>query len=265
MPDLKPVGEDIDPVDVLYSALPRMADTITRVDRLLPIVAILMADLLDVPSLVERRIILQATDALLTRGSALPTPKRLAAVAAILMAQSGNVLTLGDVADIAERLAAASGSIYFKPQSDGSGHWTLRLEIANGIIVSLVQLDDSPRTAITTAILALLFSGLDRIIRQRLLDAERMPRQEAIIEVTSRKEIEARLGPELLKLGDMPNGYALAKSMDVTQSDQFPILVVCADQFPTPWASERTRSLGCTFASRQTPGDSEHPPPCTSC
>ena len=235
VPDLKPVGEDIDPVDVLYSALPRMADTITRVDRLLPIVAILMADLLDVPSLVERRIILQATDALLTRGSALPTPKRLAAVAAILMAQSGNVLTLGDVADIAERLAAASGSIYFKTQSDGSGHWTLRLEIADGIIVSLVQLDDSPRTAITTAILALLFSGLDRIIRQRLLDAERMPREEAIIQVTSRKEIEARLGPELLKLGDMPNGYALAKSMDVTQSDQFPILVVCADQFPTPW------------------------------
>ena len=106
VPDLKPVGGDINAVDALYSALPRMADTITRADRLLPIVAIVMADLLEVSSLVERRIILQATDALLTRGSALPTPKRLAAVAAILMAQSGNALTLGDVADIAERLAA---------------------------------------------------------------------------------------------------------------------------------------------------------------
>ena len=235
VPDLKHVGGAIDPVDALYSALPRMADTITRADRLLPIVAIVMADLLDVPSLVERRIILQATDALLTRGSALPTPKRLAAVAAILMAQSGNVLTLGDVADIAERLAAASTRIYFKPQSDGSGHWTLRLEIADGIIVSLVQLDDSSRTAITTAILALLLSGLDRNIRQRLLDAERIPRQEAIIEVTSRKAIEAQLGSELLKLGDMPKGYAVATSTDVTQGDQCPIVVVCSDQFPTPW------------------------------
>ena len=235
VPDLKPVGGDINAVDALYSALPRMADTITRADRLLPIVAIVMADLLGVPSLVERRIILQATDALLTRGSALPTPKRLAAVAAILMAQSGNALTLGDVADIAERLVAASARIYFKPQFDGSGHWTLRLEIADGIIVSLVQLDDSSRTAITTAILALLLSGLDRIIRQRLLDAERIPRQEAIIEVTSRKGIEAQLGPELLKLGDMPNGYAVATSTDVTQGEQSPILVVCADQFPTPW------------------------------
>ena len=105
-------------------------------------------------------------------------PARLAAAAAILMAQSGNLLTLDDVADIAERLAAAEARIYFKPQPDGSGHWTLRLEIADGVVISLVQLDDSPRTAITTTVLALLLSGLDRIIRQRLLDAERIPRQE---------------------------------------------------------------------------------------
>ena len=236
VPDLKPVDGGIDPFHTLYRALPRMADTITQVDRLLPIVALSMADLLaDVPPLVERRIILQATDALLPRGSALPTTTRLAAVAAILMAQSGNSLTLGDVADIAERLAASSARIYFKPQSDGSGHWTLRLEIADGVVVSLVQLDDSPRTAITTTVLVLLLSGLDRIIRQRLLDAERIPRQEAIINVASRKELEAQLESELLKFGDMPKGFAVAESTDVTRSDQPPILVVCTDQFPTPW------------------------------
>ena len=235
VPDLKPVDGGIDPHHALYRALPKMADTITRVDRLLPLVAFSMADLLaDVPPLVERRTILQATEALLPRGSALPTTTRLAAVAAILMAQSGNLLTLGDVADIGERFAAASARIYFKPQSDGAGHWTLRLEIADGVVVSLVQLDDSPRTAITTTILALLLSGFDRIIRQQLLDAERIPRQEAIIKVASRQEIEAQLGPELPKLGDMPKGFVVAKSTNVTQSDQ-PILVVCADQFPTPW------------------------------
>ena len=98
VPDLKPVDGGIDPFHALYSALPKMVDTITRGDRLLPIVALSMADLLaDVPPLVERRIILQATDTLLSRGSALPTTTRLAAVAAILLAQSGNVLTLGDV------------------------------------------------------------------------------------------------------------------------------------------------------------------------
>ena len=164
-------------------------------------------------------------------------PARLAAAAAILMAQSGNLLTLDDVADIAERLAAAEARIYFKPQPDGSGHWTLRLEIADGVVISLVQLDDSPRTAITTTVLALLLSGLDRIIRQRLLDAERMPRQEAIINVASRKVLEAQPGSERLKLGDMPKGFAVAESTDVTRSDQPPIVVVCEDQFPTPWRS----------------------------
>ena len=236
MPDLKPVDGGDDPLHTLYSVLPRMADTIPRVDRLLPIVALSMADLLaDVPPLVERRIILQATDALIPRGSALPTTTRLAAAAAILMAQSGNVLTLGDVVDIAERLATVSTRIYFKPQSDGPGHWTLRLEIADGVVVSLVQLDDSPRTAITTTVLALLLSGLDRIIRQRLLDAERIPRHEVIINVISRKELKAQPGSELLELGDMPKGFVVAESTDVTRSDQPPIFVVCADQFPTPW------------------------------
>ena len=236
VPDLKAVDESIEPLDALYRTLPRMADTITRIDRLLPIVALSMADLLaDVPPLVERRIILQATDILFPRGSTSPMPARLAAAAAILMAQSGNLLTLDDVADIAERLAAAEARIYFKPQPDGSGHWTLRLEIADGVVISLVQLDDSPRTAITTTVLALLLSGLDRIIRQRLLDAERIPRQEAIINVASRKVLEAQLGSERLKLGDMPKGFAVAESTDVTRSDQPPIVVICEDQFPTPW------------------------------
>ena len=107
VPGVKAFDGDIDPFHTLYSALPRMADTITQVDRLLPIVALVMADLLaDVPPLVKRRIILQATNVLLPQGSAaLPTTTRLAAVAAILMAQSSNLLTLGDIADITERLA----------------------------------------------------------------------------------------------------------------------------------------------------------------
>ena len=236
VPDLKPVDGDIDPFDALYHALPRMADTITRVDLLLPIIVLSLADLLaDVPPLVERRVILQATDALLHQGPSLPTTTRLVAVAAILMAQSGNLLTLGDVADIAERLASSSARIYFKPHSDGGGHWTLRLKIADGVVVSLVQLDDSPRTAITTTVLALLLSGVDRILREQLLDAERIPRQEAIINVASRQGIESQIDPDLLNLGDMPRGFVVAESTDVTLSDQPPILVVCADQFPTPW------------------------------
>ena len=234
--DAQPGDENIHALHALYSALPRMADSLVTVDRVLPIVALSMADLLaDVPQLVERRIVLQATDALLPRGSALPNASRLSAVAAILMAQSGESLTIGDVADIAESLAAGSDRIYFKPQPDGAGHWTLRLEIANGVVVSIVQLDDRPRTAITTTVLALLLSGLDHMIREQLLGAERMPRQEAIINVACRKDFERQIGSELLELGDMPNGFVVAESTDVTQSNQPPMFVVCMEQCPTPW------------------------------
>ena len=232
-----PDSTDDDPFRVLYRALPTMADTIPQIDGLLPMVALSMADLLaNLPPLVERRIILQVTDALLPREATLATIQpRLAAIAAILMAQSGHSLTLGDVADIAERLAESSARIYFKPQSDGSGHWTLRLEIAEGVIVSLVQMDDSPKTAITTTVLALLLSGLDCIIRQQLLNADSIPRQEAVINVVSRQEIEAQKDSEILNLGDMPKGFMVFESTDVTRNDQPPTFVVCADQFPTPW------------------------------
>jgi tetratricopeptide (TPR) repeat protein len=234
--DTPPAKEDIHPLHVLYSALPRMATTIVRVDRALPMVALSMADLLaDVPSLVERRIVLQAVDALLPRVAGAPSKSTLGSVAAILLAHSGNSLTLADVADIAERVAVPSTGIYFKPQSDGAGHWTVRLEIADGVVLSIVQLDDRPRTAVTTTVLALLLASLDDVIRGQLLDAERIPRNEAIINVASRTEFEKQIGSDLLKLGNMPSGFAVVESTDVTRSEQPPVFVLCGDDFPLPW------------------------------
>lgn len=237
IPELNAINdEDIDSLDVIYRALPRMADAIKQVDRLLPTIALSMADLLvDVPPLIERRIVLQATDALLPKGSALPTASRLAAVAAVLMTQSGRSLTLEDAVEIAERISVSSPCIYFKPGPNGCGNWTLRMAIANGVIVSLVQLDDSPRTAITTSVLALLLVALADVIRQRLLDTEQLPRQEVVINVVNREKLENQLGSDLLKLGDMPSGFGVAEPTDVTRSDQPPIVVICKDQFPMPW------------------------------
>jgi len=235
-PDLRIAGEDsIHPLRALYAALPSMAKII-RVDRLLPIAALTVADLLaDKPQVIERRIVLEATNALLDPTSIVATNSALAAVAAILMAHSASCLTLGDLADLAERLAHFSGHVYFKPESDGAAHWTLRLQIADGVVVTLLQLDDSPRTAVTAMILALLLTSLDGMIRRYLLDAVRIPRHEAIINIGSRKELEAQLGPTLLQVGNMPRGFAVAESTDVTRAVQPPILVVCADEFGRPW------------------------------
>jgi hypothetical protein len=144
-------------------------------------------------------------------------------------------LTLADVADIAERVARPRTGIYFKPQSDGGGHWTVRLEIAEGVTVSLAQLDDNARTAVTTTILALLLASLGDTIRRRLLDAERIPRHEVIVNVPGRSEFESQVGSALLNLGDLPKGFAIAGSTDVTRSDQPPIMVICGRDFPRPW------------------------------
>ena len=228
-------AESVHPLRALYAALPPMVG-VMGVDSVLPIIALSIGDVLtDVPAVVERKIVLQAIGTLLDSRVGLATRAHLGAVAAILMAQSGNCLTVEDMVDIGERLAASSARIYFKPQSDGAAHWTVRLEIGDGTVVSVVQLDDSPRSAATSAILALLLASLDEIISRELLEAERMPRREAIINVASRTEMETQLGPELLNLSDMPEGFAVGESTDVTRFDQPPIVVICADDFAKPW------------------------------
>jgi hypothetical protein len=84
-------------------------------------------------------------------------------------------------------------------------------------------------------VLALLVASLDDVIRGQLLDAERIPRNEAIINVASRTEFEKQIGSDLLKLGNMPSGFAVVESTDVTRSEQPPVLVLCGDDFPLPW------------------------------
>jgi tetratricopeptide (TPR) repeat protein len=230
-----PAGDAISSLQVLYTALPKMAEII-NVDRLLAIITLSMSDLLgDVPVVVERRIVLQAIEALLKSSAGPSNDGTLMSVAAVLLAHSLNCLTLADLVDLAERVTRSSKRIYFKPMPDGAAHWTVRLDIANGVIVSVVQLDDSPRTAVIAAIVTLLLFTLDDFMRERLLDVESLPRQEAIINIVSRKDIEAQIDPSLLNLGDMPKGFAVAESTDVTLNDQPPILAICAGDFPKPW------------------------------
>ena len=228
-------GESSDDFGVLYRVLPEIADRVKRVDHVLTIAALAMADVLaDAPAVVQRRIVLQATKAL-TRGDGSWGKGRLAAVAAILMTQTSSLITLGDLADLAEGLVASSSRLYVKPLSDGAGHWTVRLEVADGILLSLVQLDDDPRTGTLATVLALLLASLDDVIGSRLLDVEHLPRREGIIYVASRAEAEAQLGPSLGDLGDMPSGFTVSESVDIVRSEQPPTLVIRAEESPKAW------------------------------
>jgi hypothetical protein len=239
-PELKAVDgdDDIHPIRALYAVLPSIAKSI-RVDRLLPIVALAFGDVLtDAPPVIERRIILQAAKELVDSKTEIKPSSVLMVVAGILMAHSGNCLTLGDLVTLSERLTRFSPHVYFKPQSDGAAHWTIRLEIATGIVVTVAQLDDSPQTAVTTMVVALLLKSLEGLIRRSLLDADRIPRQEAVINVVRRAELEAQLGPTLAGLGTMPNRFSIGESTDLARSDQPPIVLICADEFGKPWRPE---------------------------
>lgn len=223
------------PLEALYRTIPLMPMAIPRVERLVPIVALSVADLLQtLPRPIERRVVLQSVRALVDARRP-NDPAILGAVAAVLMSQGGDVLSLADMVEVADRLTGSAECLYFKPQHDGAGQWTVRLEIADGIVVSIVQLDSQPRSANTAAILALLLASLDGTIRRELLDAEHLPRREATVNVASRAELEKELGPDLLELGDLSRGFAIAASTDVSRNDQPPMLVICADDFPKRW------------------------------
>ena len=234
--DLRTRQHEAHPLRTLYHVLPRIASSITRVDRTLPLVALSVADLLaGAPPQIERRVVLQAINALLDQVGSTTKRSTLSALAAVLLAHSGGPLTLSDLASVCERIARKSRSLYFKPRFDGAGHWTVRLDVADGVVVSVFQLDDSPKTASTTAVLALLLASVDDLIRERLLEGDRLPRNEVIINVASRQEFEKEIGGDVLKLGDVPKGFSVVESTDVSRTDQPPMLVLCEADFPIPW------------------------------
>jgi tetratricopeptide (TPR) repeat protein len=236
-PDLQPIAgaDKIHPLHALYAALPRMASTI-QVTRLLPIVVLSMADLLAGTSpVVKRRIVRQAIDALLSAKPHVESSSLQAAVAAILMARSGAGLTKQDLVYLSERVAKSSANLYFKPQSDGALHWTIRLQIGGGVTVTLMQLDAEIDTGITAIILVLLLGSLEEMIRSRLLDAEEMPRAEATIYMCGRKDIETSLGHDFLNLGDMPNRFSIGESTDPGRKDQPPSVLILSEEFVTSW------------------------------
>ena len=225
-----------DGIEVLCRTLPRIADGVVTVESLLGIVGLALSDVLaSLPEVVRRRVVLQAVSGIMSEDEGGIWKKRMAAVAAILMSQDGSGLTLGDMVDIGEAVAGSSPTVYFRPYADGAAQWTVRLNIGDGAVISVQQMDDDPTTSRLAAMLALLLDGLDGAIREGLLDVERLPRDEALIVVASRREAEEQLGSGLWSGGPMSDGFAVSKSRDIGQGDQPPMLVVREEGFPAPW------------------------------
>jgi tetratricopeptide (TPR) repeat protein len=233
---------ELDRLAVLFEALPNIARSATA-ERVQPLVSLAVADLLEAaaPRRVQQRIVMKAIESLLDQEHNAGEESVLASVAALLMTATWDSFSLSDLTRVAERLTATSAGLYFKPYPDGASHWTVRVQIAGGVTATIVQLDDSPRTFIVGMGIALLLASLGPTIRRRLLDAEDLPRREVVLNVISRAEFDANIEPEVSGLRELPSGFTVSQSTDVTKGDQPPIVVICEDTFGEPWRPNRQR------------------------
>ena len=230
-----------DPVDVVYQAVARMATYVVEGSRVIPTVALAMEDLWDdVPPLVGRRIVLGTVNALVERSEGSSSRGEIAAVAALLLLKGSELLRCEDVVDIGERVSSVVEGVYFKPHEHGEAHWTVRMDVGTRIVVSVVQLDEEPGTAVTTAALALLLFVLDRTLGEQLLGAKDFPRREATVNVVSRGVLEEQVG-DRIEIPDMEDGYAVMESCDPTREEQPPIVVVCRGGFLQNWRPSKER------------------------
>ena len=225
--------ESIDDVDVVYKSVATMTDTTSDIGRVVPMVALAMEDLWDdVPPLVGRRIVVGITHTLLDRGSA--SREGLASIVAVMLLEGARLLRVEDVVDIGDKVARSIESVYFKPQPNGAGHWTVRMNVGDGVVISIVQMDESAQTAVTTAVLALLLAILDQQIGDQLLDVAKTPRREAIINVIERTALKEQIGHDV-EIPDVHDGYAVMESVDLSREEQPPIVIVCGHEFPKAW------------------------------
>lgn len=224
-----------DRLALLLKALPNLVRSASA-ECVQPLVSLAAADLLEgVPKAVERRILVKAIESLLEGWDDDSHASTLSAIAALLMTTRRDILSLVDIVRIAEQLTASSPLLYFKPHLDGASHWTVRFGVEDRVIATVTQLDDDARTSVTAMVISLLFASLGASIRRKVVDADQLPRWEAIVNVLSRDEFEANIGPDLVKLGDLPNRFAISQSADIAGADQPPMVVICEELFGEPW------------------------------
>jgi tetratricopeptide (TPR) repeat protein len=233
---------------IWYAALPRMAQKVDA-ERILPVVALAGATLLSgLPTLIERRIILQSIQALLSNDQPMPEVAGLIGTAALLMASSWDSMILDDLVSVADQLCDFSSGLYFKPYSDGAAHWTTRMEIGAGVTATIVQLDDSPRSAAMALIMAVLLRGTSEGLRSMVLEADDLPRSEVVVNIVCRRDFDANVGPDISKLGTLPHGFGVFESSDVTRPEQPPIILVHDDRFAGGWKPHLDRISGVQVA-----------------
>ena len=189
-----------DEIGILYVGLIKLA-RLGIGNAVVPVVSLIMWNFVaDRAGAVERRMVRQTIKELVDDEVGI-SRSTMGAIAAVLMTQSGEEWGLGDVVQVAEMVGTSSDRIYYKPHPDGAGHWTVRLEMGEGVLTTVTQLDDSVKTSLVTMNLALLLASCDEIIWEDVLGRSGTGVREVVINVCCKGQLDAQLGAEASRLG----------------------------------------------------------------
>ncbi len=222
-----------------YAGLPRMVSSGTS-ELTLPLVALALSGILvDVPIPIERRILLQSAQAVLSGATDPDSDTVLLAIAALVLSSDWDALSIDDVVDVAEAVVKVDRRVHFKPQSDGAAHWNLRVGPDPAVLVTLTQMDDSSRSAIVTLVIACLLTAVGNRFCGEIIGTVQRPLDEATFMVATRAEFVNQIDPAAVRLGAMERGFGILRPVEPAQEKPLPFFVVFDDSFGRRWRPAR--------------------------
>ena len=220
-------------IGILYQGVAKLA-ALGIGNVVVPVVSLIMWDVFaDRPGVVERWMVRQAIKELIDEDDGSISRWTMGAIAGIMMTQSGDEWGLVDVVHVAEMVSKASDRIYHKPQVDGAGHWTVRLEVGDNVVITVTQLDDSVRTSLITMNMVLLLGSCDQMIWKDVLETIGAGVREVVVNVCSKGEVDAQFGEKICGLRLPREGFGVIEAEGEEGEAQF--LAIWEGDFGRAW------------------------------
>ena len=228
-------GDSVDgaEIGILYQGVAKLA-ALGIGNAVVPVASLIMWDVFsDRPTVIERRMVRQAIKELVDEEEASISRSTMGAIAGIMMTQSGEEWGLVDVVHVAEMVSRASDRIYHKPREDGAGHWTVRLEMGDKVVITITQLDDSVRTSLITMVMVLLLGSCDRMIWKDVLGTIGSGVDEVVVSVCSKRDLDAQFGEKTRGLCLLREGFGVIEFEGEERNGQF--VAIWGDDFGRAW------------------------------
>ena len=161
--------------------------------------------------------------------------KHLRAALALSIALPPHVLRLTDVVDVGEVISRRHEDIAYRAHPDGTAHWTIQVMVEKPVIVSIVQIDDSPDVSLVSLCLSLALVAFAPEIFEDVLARIAPPRNEVNVQVCSYSAADKLFPLDKIGLNSEPESCAVTRATDVASDAGAPILVITSDSLTERW------------------------------